>query len=1830
MKKMIKATLGLFLAIMTILGCATPIFAAEAAAISEENSFAVAIEALKKEYPQNYYWNEYNGTDSKGIAKAGTVACKGKSTTHQTSCVSNGYCAKGGSCSCACGYYHGWQCFGFANLLAYKTLGSWATNNYYSSGVNTSAGWKYYKSVSQYYAGDFVRINNSHTIFIYKVEGSTVYYAECNATGACKINWNGQISVSSLKSKTTFVVHKTGNTLKGTGIASVGTTTGVDLATFNTKLDTFKTKKYAHGSTYVDNPSLTGGYQCFGFANELAKNIFGSYPTNSMSAKTVNAGWTCTYGGDAVDNLCVGDIVRFEYHSIFITGISGDTIYYCQANIPAGTNKVTYENSISRSDLKTLVAKKLTSPDTDKPGWVAHYTDSKIESSDALAKSYYANLKDGIYTFKSVSSGKYMGVQNAKNADGTNVLTYDYQNTDAFKFYVQHVENGKYLIYSLASKSGSTYERVLDVWTGVYGGTPEYGDRIDIYQRTSTENKCQLFYINEQPNGSYVIELVSVPGLVVASKNKLNADTEGGAMTARTYRGYTTQQWFLCDETGARVDASIDAPTGEGNDYSLGVFRVTPSIGLNIRSGAGTKYSKVGAIPYNVNISITDVSGNWGKTSYGGISGWVCMDYLERASISSNSSAVKYKVNADGGLRIRENAGTSYKALGLIPNGKQIYITTIKNNWGYTTYGEVSGWVSMDYVTKVTTDSGNTGSGSSGSTSGGTGTNQAPTDEGENLAFVRNQVSGITSAKISIKGPSVEFYGKDFNLFAIDGKINFNIGNLKVVQDEDDPNTLKVLIGFDEGSSANISGAENDKSYWKNAYKEVKQLYTDTTGKKVDNTRLWNRFSALRGKLKQNNASMLIDVDATMMGFVEFKWNGEEFVFSEGGIMASFSGRVEYKHTVVPKPAEVYASVGLKAGLDSKLSLECDENGNIIPNAIVHPYLTLDVGIGGTVDLLIWKLAHVEGRLYGTVESDIDLTGLYSKPDSVKLYLSAKARLEASLLWLEAEPYEHDFGKVQIYPIKTRAMMLAMAAEEGITEQELLNQLTPINRGYLNAPVLFALRNSDPSAFEKSYVYPNNAVSLVRFDNDTMLLVWIEDTGEKNTNNIGTLAYSFYDGECWSDTVYLFENGVGNDTPVVYSDGSRAYILWRRAIEELGEDAQPTDVITKYDLFASVFDSANGTVTDPIRITNNALFETNYQIIGKDGDFTVLWLENDKNHLEEGSVNTLYTVTYSAENGTLSAPVAHVSTECSIGSAFLYGDTVCYTLEEAEQQALYYTAADEAVLLCENIGSLQVLNNVVFYTEEGVLKSFDGSVVAEYPIANLSEFKIVSDGTLYYVFTTQTNEHFGTDLYYCTVDPSTHEATGFELYASNEDRYIRNYSPVVLSDGTLKVAFNYIQTESEEYKIATITVVDKMDGIDFAVDYIDFDDESLDEETVELSVHIQNNSSAALQNFIVDIYNENGELLHSVTVECPVEAFGEGLLTFDYAIPAGYNSERLTFTVSSADHTDHYMQNNSITTTLESFYSSEEPVCEHSYPSGKDKCTLCGHYRDGIASLYGYSISLKGDISINFYFDVTEETKNDAGAYILITYPDGTTEKILLREARTKTAGDVIYYVINPTLSAKEINSIISARVVLSDGTEGILYEKSIRGYAEALIANASSYSAEQVALMEALIAYGEAASTYFGGETAEHQMTEITAETLEAYEIQKSGSTDAGMSYYGSSVLLESETTIRHYFKLTSGDITDHTFLLDGEVVTPVNETGTSYWYIDVPNIVSKDLDKVYVLEADGMTIEYSALSYAYAVLNAYGNDAAKGAMCNAVRALYEYNRAANAYFEK
>lgn len=231
---------------------------------------------------------------------------------------------------------------------------------------------------------------------------------------------------------------------------------------FDSRLSSFKSTQYSNGSTYVNNPSKTGGYQCFGFANEIALWIFGSYPTSGMSCTNVNKGWSRTYGGSGIDNLSVGDIVRYYYHSIFITGISGDTIYYAQANVPSGTNKVTYDNSISRSSLRGKVDSKLTHSGATTKGWVAHFDNNNAGThTHVYNKNYEAAHPHKVYMKCSCGEYYYTGETtfsvNCTSCNNTSVI-----NTYPTPFKAVTLRMGKTVVSSVNGATEAKANKIYD------------------------------------------------------------------------------------------------------------------------------------------------------------------------------------------------------------------------------------------------------------------------------------------------------------------------------------------------------------------------------------------------------------------------------------------------------------------------------------------------------------------------------------------------------------------------------------------------------------------------------------------------------------------------------------------------------------------------------------------------------------------------------------------------------------------------------------------------------------------------------------------------------------------------------------------------------------------------------------------------------------------------------------------------------------------------------------------------------------------------------------------------------------------------------------------------------------------------------------------------------------------------------------------------------------------------------------------------------------------------------------------------------------------------
>jgi len=148
----------------------------------------------------------------------------------------------------------------------------------------------------------------------------------------------------------------------------------------------------------------------------------------------------------------------------------------------------------------------------------------------------------------------------------------------------------------------------------------------------------------------------------------------------------------------ASVTIATAAPAGTGS------YRISTTAGLNVRSTASTSSSILTAIPYNTTVNVTQISGSWGKVTYGGKTGWISLDYAAKIAAVPSVTTVNYKarISTTAGLNVRKDPNTSSTILTAIPYNTQISVTAESNGFGRTTYAGKTGWVSLQYIAKVT------------------------------------------------------------------------------------------------------------------------------------------------------------------------------------------------------------------------------------------------------------------------------------------------------------------------------------------------------------------------------------------------------------------------------------------------------------------------------------------------------------------------------------------------------------------------------------------------------------------------------------------------------------------------------------------------------------------------------------------------------------------------------------------------------------------------------------------------------------------------------------------------------------------------------------------------------------------------------------------------------------------------------------------------------------------------------------------------------------------------------------------------------------------------
>lgn len=85
-------------------------------------------------------------------------------------------------------------------------------------------------------------------------------------------------------------------------------------------------------------------------------------------------------------------------------------------------------------------------------------------------------------------------------------------------------------------------------------------------------------------------------------------------------------------------------------NYQTGEYEVTATT-LRVRSGPSTLYETVASdIPKGTTVTVTEISGDWGKTTYKGTTGWICLLYTELITENEITATAIGDINGSGNI----------------------------------------------------------------------------------------------------------------------------------------------------------------------------------------------------------------------------------------------------------------------------------------------------------------------------------------------------------------------------------------------------------------------------------------------------------------------------------------------------------------------------------------------------------------------------------------------------------------------------------------------------------------------------------------------------------------------------------------------------------------------------------------------------------------------------------------------------------------------------------------------------------------------------------------------------------------------------------------------------------------------------------------------------------------------------------------------------------------------------------------------------------------------------------------------------------------------------
>ena len=316
--------------------------------------------------------------------------------------------------------------------------------------------------------------------------------------------------------------------------------------------------------------------------------------------------------------------------------------------------------------------------------------------------------------------------------------------------------------------------------------------------------------------------------------------------------------------------------------------------------------------------------------------------------------------------------------------------------------------------------------------------------------------------------------------------------------------------------------------------------------------------------------------------------------------------------------------------------------------------------------------------------------------------------------------------------------------------------------------------------------------------------------------------------------------------------------------------------------------------------------------------------------------------------------------------------------------------------------------------------------------------------------------------------------------------------------------------------------------------------------------------------------------------------------------------------------------------TCSSCGETEGEALGHKDEDNNGRCDEC-HGLVHPAYLRQVSVSLKGNIALNYYMLLSEEVLADETAYMQFTMADGEVIKLPVSQGVEQNSQGETYYVFTCAVSAKEMTDTVLSQFFY-DGGSTREHTYSVQTYAKHILTNYDDAAIKD--LITSMLNYGAASQLHFGYNTdklanADLEAPDYSNVTIDGFKPVAGQGTELA-KLYSASLILKSETTLRIFFKVDAA-VENLTVTYQGQALEVKQRSGLSY--VDVVGISAKALDEVVTVTvndgANTAEVAFNPMSYSQGVLNdttgAFGQD-----MKDLVAALYLYNKAANVYFKE